>query len=70
MPLSQRSGVLEWCTNTIPLSTYLVGGNGVTGAHEKYRPSDYPPSICRSKLEVSIVVFRLHKKTNSKVGYR
>lgn len=51
VPLSQRSGVLEWCTNTIPLSTYLVGTHGVPGAHEKYRPNDYPPSVCRVKLD-------------------
>jgi ataxia telangiectasia mutated family protein len=43
VPLSPQAGVLEWCSNTIPLATWLVGGGGACdppGAHARYRPSD------------------------------
>ncbi|XP_013106382.2 serine/threonine-protein kinase ATM [Stomoxys calcitrans] len=41
VPLSTRSGILEWCQNTVPLGVYLMG------AHQKYRPNDFPVSRCR-----------------------
>lgn len=47
VPLSKRSGILEWCQNTIPIGNYLVFGEK---AHEKYRPKDWQPTICRQKL--------------------
>lgn len=47
VPFSQRSGILEWCDNTIPLAAYLVGAKG---AHERYRPQDKTPTECRKKL--------------------
>lgn len=50
VPLSQRSGILEWCENTIPLSEYLVGSHRNKGAHERYFPNDDKPSQCREKL--------------------
>lgn len=52
VPLSQRSGVLEWCSDTMPLSEYLVGTpkSRVQGAHDRYRPNDWKPSVCRSQL--------------------
>lgn len=25
VPLSKRSGILEWCQNTMPIGSYLVG---------------------------------------------
>lgn len=52
VPLSRRSGILEWCTNTIPIGNYLVGERGrggkiiKAGAHEKYRPNDWIPGKC------------------------
>ncbi|KAH8244044.1 hypothetical protein KR032_012478 [Drosophila birchii] len=46
-PLSMRSGILEWCTNSMPVGQYLVG-NGKGGAHLKYRPSDWVNNKCRS----------------------
>lgn len=51
VPLSQRSGILEWCVNTIPLTEYLVGnGRNNFGAHQRYRPKDHPPALCRNKM--------------------
>ena len=36
VPLSQRSGILQWCDGTAPLQTFLAGKEGV---HERYFPS-------------------------------
>lgn len=52
VPLSQRSGILEWCVNTIPLNEYLVGSKQKPGAHQRYRPNDLPPQQARVKLHV------------------
>ncbi|XP_060082468.1 serine-protein kinase ATM-like [Ylistrum balloti] len=41
IPLSQRSGLLEWCEGTLPIGTYLIGGKSeAEGAHRRYRPQD------------------------------
>lgn len=40
VPLSERSGVLEWCDNTMPIGEYLVGGDRKGGAHLAYHPKD------------------------------
>ncbi|CAB4054891.1 ATM [Lepeophtheirus salmonis] len=48
--LSQRSGVLEWCQNTMPLKDYLVGADNKSGAHARYHPDDYSAYDCRVKL--------------------
>lgn len=50
VPLSQRSGILEWCVNTMPLTDYLVGSTQHKGAHERFRPQDWPPHECRRKM--------------------
>ena len=54
IPLSQRSGVVEWCEGTQPLGEYLIGSppNHQQGAHYRYRPSDLSSSACRKKLMV------------------
>lgn len=57
VPLTQRSGVLEWCSNSIPLSDYLVGTRGNLGAHERYHPNDMKPINCRNKIHVSFKSF-------------
>lgn len=55
MPLSQRSGILEWCDNTMPLTDYLVGSSSRKGAHVRFRPGDWPPKKCReTMLPISI----------------
>ncbi|XP_004614157.2 serine-protein kinase ATM [Sorex araneus] len=48
VPLSQRSGVLEWCTGTVPIGEFLV--NNEDGAHKRYRPNDFSPYQCQKKM--------------------
>ncbi|XP_060036103.1 serine-protein kinase ATM isoform X1 [Erinaceus europaeus] len=48
VPLSQRSGVLEWCTGTVPIGEFLV--NNEDGAHKRYRPKDYSAYQCQKKM--------------------
>ena len=55
VPLSQRSGILEWCEGTVPMGEYLIGNNG---AHQRYRPNDWKAVDCRKKMSV-----RLHHST-------
>ncbi|XP_076632451.1 serine/threonine-protein kinase tefu isoform X1 [Colletes latitarsis] len=50
VPLTQRSGILEWCDNTIPIMTILTGSNSVCGLQKKYYPKDYTASYCKEKL--------------------
>ncbi|CAK9823884.1 Serine-protein kinase ATM [Anthophora retusa] len=50
VPLTQRSGILEWCDNTIPIITTLIGSNGIPGLHKKYYPKDYTANVCKEKL--------------------
>ncbi|XP_039752989.1 serine-protein kinase ATM isoform X2 [Pararge aegeria] len=45
VPMSRRSGVLEWCVGTMPIGAYLGT------AHTKYRPQDISPTAARSKLK-------------------
>lgn len=52
IPLSQRSGLLEWCEGTVPLGEYLVGNDG---AHQRYRPHDWSAMDCRREMAVSVV---------------
>uniref|UniRef100_A0A0K8UL82 Serine/threonine-protein kinase ATM n=1 Tax=Bactrocera latifrons TaxID=174628 RepID=A0A0K8UL82_BACLA len=47
VPLSRRSGILEWCESTIPIGMYLGSGSDKAGAHRKYRPADITPYKCR-----------------------
>lgn len=49
IPLSQKSGILEWCTNTLTLGEYLIGPKSNAGAHQRYRPQDTPPHLCRKQ---------------------
>lgn len=51
VPLSQRSGVLEWCTGTVPIGEFLV--NNENGAHKRYRPKDFSALQCQKKMMVS-----------------
>jgi len=55
MPLSQRSGIIEWCENTQPIGLYLVGEKGrCSGAHQRFRSQDILPALARQTLQVSI----------------
>ena len=56
IPLSQRSGVVEWCEGTISIGDYLVGTTSASheGGHSRYNPSDWPNGECKRKMmEVS-----------------
>ena len=54
VPLSQNSGLLQWCEGTIPLGNYLVNGqDGVRGAHPRYYPKGWTARECREKITVS-----------------
>uniref|UniRef100_A0A8C6Z7X0 non-specific serine/threonine protein kinase n=1 Tax=Nothoprocta perdicaria TaxID=30464 RepID=A0A8C6Z7X0_NOTPE len=48
VPLSQRSGVLEWCSGTMPIGEFLV--NGEAGAHRRYRPKDFSSYDCQKLM--------------------
>ncbi|CAM5075810.1 unnamed protein product [Natator depressus] len=48
VPLSQRSGVLEWCSGTAPIGEFLV--NPEEGAHRRYRPKDYSSIHCQKTM--------------------
>ncbi|XP_064297316.1 serine-protein kinase ATM isoform X2 [Phalacrocorax carbo] len=48
VPLSQRSGVLEWCSGTSPIGEFLV--NAEEGAHKRYRPNDYSSYQCQKLM--------------------
>lgn len=49
VPMSQRSGILEWCEGTVPMGEYLIG---VNGAHQRYRPDDWKAIDCRRAMSV------------------
>ena len=54
IPLSQRSGIVEWCEDTLPLGEYLIGRPGTkTGAHSRYYPGDWTSLDCRKKVKVN-----------------
>lgn len=50
VPLSQKSGVLEWCQNTITIGDWLIGQNQDGGAHKKYEPNDLRFDECKRIL--------------------
>lgn len=58
VPLSRKSGILQWCDNTLPLSSYLIGGKEVKGAHAKYHPEDYTYVQCVEKYRVNIITVK------------
>ncbi|XP_028397502.1 serine-protein kinase ATM-like [Dendronephthya gigantea] len=53
VPLSQRSGLVEWCEQTMPLGNYLIGvqGKSPVGAHQRYNPRDLSSLDCRKKMQ-------------------
>lgn len=52
VPLTQRSGVLEWCDNTVPITAVLMGGINSPGLHKKYYPRDLTAEAARNKLKL------------------
>lgn len=61
VPLSMRSGILEWVDNSMPIGDYLIGKEKEIGAHQMYRPNDKSPSACRMMIKV-IYFFFTHQK--------
>ncbi|XP_012222718.1 serine-protein kinase ATM isoform X2 [Linepithema humile] len=51
VPLTQRSGVLEWCDNTVPIKTTLIGSSDSPGIHKKYYPRDLTAEAARNKMK-------------------
>ncbi|PIK43991.1 putative serine-protein kinase ATM-like, partial [Apostichopus japonicus] len=59
VPLSQRSGILEWCEGTVPLGLYLLGNQKTDfGAHKRYRPDDKTSLQCRRLMQTTDISFR------------
>ncbi|XP_069045887.1 serine-protein kinase ATM isoform X1 [Lepisosteus oculatus] len=52
VPFSQRSGVLEWCSGTMPLGDFLVDAS--KGAHKRFRPNDWSSMACRRKMNEAL----------------
>ncbi|XP_022251192.1 serine-protein kinase ATM-like [Limulus polyphemus] len=50
VPLSRRSGVLQWCERTQPFGEYLIGKDGQGGAHLTYYPQSWTASKCRNEM--------------------
>ncbi|XP_034946679.1 serine-protein kinase ATM [Chelonus insularis] len=51
VPLSQRSGVLEWCDNSLPIMAILNRDNKFSGMHNKYYSNDWSLQKCREKIK-------------------
>ena len=62
IPLSQRSGLVEWCEGTISVGDYLVGATSASneGAHCRYNPSDWSNGECKRKM-MEVSTFRSTK---------
>lgn len=54
VPFSQRSGVLEWCSGTVPVGQFLVDPE--KGAHKRFRPQDWSSLSCRQRMTVQLEV--------------
>lgn len=51
VPLSQRSGILEWCVNTEPISEFLIGLDKCSGAHQRYHVKDLTATQCQVAMK-------------------
>lgn len=60
VPLSNQSGVLEWCANTQPLGEYLVRSRNPKAAHERYAPNDWLAAKCRELHKCKHTCVYLH----------
>lgn len=58
VPLTPGAGLLEWCTNTMPLGSWIEGDRGMVGARRRYRPNDMQRSDARNALEQCAPSFR------------
>ena len=60
VPLSQLSGVLEWCAGTQPIGQFLMRDK--PSAHERYRPNDFTHLKCRKMLDLKTNPMTKEKK--------
>ncbi|CAH0564561.1 unnamed protein product [Brassicogethes aeneus] len=79
MPLSMRSGILEWVDNSMPIGNYLVGGPGLEGAHSRYKSKEeLSPTECRNQYkngvgesqEVRLAIFNTICKRSKPVFHK
>lgn len=72
VPLSQRSGILEWCVNTEPISEFLVGSDRASGAHKKYHPQDWTAKKCLNEMRIIAekIMELKKKKKGTEADYR
>lgn len=54
MPLTQRSGVVEWCQHSKPMIAILLGPDNKSGVHKKYFPNDESSLNCKQWMRVYI----------------
>ncbi|XP_066254507.1 serine-protein kinase ATM isoform X2 [Euwallacea similis] len=52
VPLSMRSGVLEWVANSMPIGEYLCGSREYVGAHKEFRSKDKTPTDCKQMFRM------------------
>ncbi|XP_066152379.1 serine-protein kinase ATM isoform X2 [Euwallacea fornicatus] len=52
VPLSMRSGILEWVANSMPIGEYLCGCKEYIGAHKEFRPKDKTPADCKQMFRM------------------
>ncbi|XP_071544823.1 serine-protein kinase ATM [Panulirus ornatus] len=50
VPLSQKSGLIQWCNNTQAFGEYLIGSDKKSGAHKQYYSEDFTANTCRNKM--------------------
>lgn len=49
IPLDVNCGIIEWCSGTTSLCSYLIGEDKTSGAHKRYRPEG---GLRKSKFNV------------------
>jgi serine-protein kinase ATM len=54
VPLSQKSGILEWVDGTITIGDWLVGNDVKSGAHFRYEPDNWRIDQCKKLLHVGV----------------
>jgi ataxia telangiectasia mutated family protein len=53
IPLTPKTGVIEWVANTTSFGDFLYRSGRKLGAHEKYYPGEWDVSLCRNHASCS-----------------